>query len=58
MSEYIRPISRVTAVELTNCEIENVSGAFNTHQTFHKNTDVYTNGPGDAWTYDGSKHDD
>lgn len=53
MDKFIRPISRMKAIELSDVEIDAVGGG--------ANTDFYTRDrkkpSGDAWTYDGSKAD-
>ena len=55
MKKVIRPISRITAIELTDLEIDSVAGGATA-----AGTDVYTKNnvktQGD-WTYDGSKPD-
>ncbi len=57
MTKFVRPISRVTAIDLTDCEVDKVSGAWpSPNQTLQ--TDVYTNIPDSpSWRYDGSHAD-
>jgi len=57
MTEFIRPISRLTAVELTDCEQDSVGGGF--FEAACLGTDYYTNKSkdGNKWEYDGSKCD-
>ncbi|MBJ7439000.1 MAG: hypothetical protein JHD35_08265 [Sphingopyxis sp.] len=58
MGKYVRPFSRVAAVELKDCEIDTVNGGGGFGNDAPANTDVYTNIPNsEAWKYDGSHPD-
>ena len=58
MSKYVRPISRVAAVELKDCEIDRVNGGGGGSNEGPLGTDVYTDIPNSgAWKYDGSHPD-
>lgn len=59
MSNEIRPISRMMALELSDAELEMVSGGAGDAIAASSNTDFYTRTtkPG-ILQYDGSKNDD